>query len=550
MKRILLPLAAIIAAVINCPAQQPHNASYIADPAYSQTAPEERGEVITIKAFESQKYFPGTKRDISIYIPRQYDGKKAACLLVGLDGILMKATTALDYMIKEGEVPVIIGVFITPGRIIDGDKVVRYNRSNEWDTVSDRLASFIEDEILPLAESQVTSDGRSVRISRDANDRAIYGASSGGIAAFTAAWFRPDLYSRVYSGVGTFIAFRGGNEYPALIRKSEPKPIRVFLQDGRYDTWNPSFGDWFEQNQLMESALDFAGYEMNYKWDRGGHSITHGTYMFPDAMRWLWRGWPDKVKCGRSLNNYVQNIIDQKEEWHEIRSGLKEGASIVALSGGRIALQDGNAAVLLDSTGIQTSLRSLKKGENIIGAAADGSLLTSGDIDLKDAVRALVHNSGRMFVADRNGAIYRIEGRQKVKVQEGEGQKVDIAVYPDWSILAQGKTGTNWARSFVCRNGGLEFGQDFYYLHSDGGRMCFDTAGLLYVATPAGVQICDQNGRVRVIMSVPSGRVDDVALSGKKIWIISGGKLFVRTILHEGYVPCETVPVPKSEGEG
>lgn len=549
MKRIIVAVVALFSATLYCSAQQRHNATYPDDPAYHQLQEGERGEVIKIKDFRSEKYFPGTVRDVFVYIPRQYTGEKPACLLVGLDGILMNATTALDWMIANNEVPVMIGVFITPGRILDGDKVIRYNRSNEWDTMSDRLANFIEDEILPLAKSQTPSDGRKILISDDANDRAIYGASSGAIAAFTAAWFRPDLYNRVYSGVGTYIAFRGGNEYPALVRKSEPKPIRIFLQDGKYDTWNPSFGDWYEQNLLMESALDFAGYEMTYKWDRGGHSITHGTNLFPDAMRWLWKGWPERIRGGKSGNSYVQSIIDPQKKWIEL-AAVSQGASLTALPGAKVTLQEGSTASVLDKDGKLLERIHLKRGENIIGAASDGTPLKSSSVPVKEAVKALVGDNGRMFVADAQGNIWNVEGKDKTVVGQCAGSTVDIAVYPDWSILAQGQSGTNWVRSYVCDGRNLSYGQDFYFLHSQGGRMAFDTAGLMYAATPTGVQICDQNGRVRVIMSTPSLKIDDIALSGNFIWIISAGKLWVREILHEGYVPCQKVQTPKSEGEG
>ena len=106
---------------------------------------------------------------------------------------------------------------------------------------------------------------------------------------------------------------RGGNQYPWIIRKTEPKPLRIYLQDGVNDAWNPLFGEWWEANQLMESALDFAGYELFFKWDRGGHSIKHGTALFPDAMRWLWRGWPAAVECGSSRNDMLQALLPEQQ---------------------------------------------------------------------------------------------------------------------------------------------------------------------------------------------------------------------------------------------
>ena len=189
----------------------------------------------------------------------------------------------------------------------------RYNRSNEFDRVDGTFARFLEEEVLPLVATLKCSGGQPILISSNPNNRAITGASSGAICAFSAAWFRPDLFRRVYSSVGTFVAMRGGNQYPWIIRKTEPKPLRIYLQDGVNDAWNPLFGEWWEANQLMESALDFAGYELFFKWDRGGHSIKHGTALFPDAMRWLWRGWPAAVECGSSRNDMLQALLPEQQ---------------------------------------------------------------------------------------------------------------------------------------------------------------------------------------------------------------------------------------------
>ena len=273
-----------------------HNAQYPDDPAFVPVADSLKGLILSGE-FNDSKIYPATRREWKVYVPVQYDGTTPACLLVGLDGILFNATTVLDNLIASGEMPVTIGVFVQPGVSYDADgNVLRYNRSNEFDRTDGTFARFLETEILPMVERLVTPDGRPVRLSHNPDDRAITGASSSGICAFTAAWERPDLFHRVYSSVGTYVAMRGGNDYPAWIRKCEPKPLRIFLQDGMKDAWNPLFGEWWEQNLLMESALDFAGYEEIAHWDRGGHSIWHGTRMFPDAMRWLWKGWPTPVR--------------------------------------------------------------------------------------------------------------------------------------------------------------------------------------------------------------------------------------------------------------
>jgi enterochelin esterase family protein len=122
---------------------------------------------------------------------------------------------------------------------------------------------------------------------------AIMGASSGGIAAFTVAWEKPDAFRKVISHIGSFTNIRGGYVYPALIRgtKENPKPLRVFLQDGSNDLDN-LHGNWPLSNQDMAAALKFAGYDYQFVLGDGGHSGKHGGSIFPETLRWLWRDWP------------------------------------------------------------------------------------------------------------------------------------------------------------------------------------------------------------------------------------------------------------------
>ncbi len=312
----MLSVALMLLAAAHLGAQQVHNAKYPKDPAFAPLQKGDMGETITF-TMENSKIYAGTSREITVYVPKEYTGKEPACLLVCLDGVLFNAITAMQNLISSGEMPVTIGLFVQPGVIYARSgaqkRVQRYNRSNEFDRVDGTFARFLEEEVLPLVATLKCSGGQPLLISSNPNNRAITGASSGAICAFSAAWFRPDLFRRVYSSVGTFVAMRGGNQYPWIIRKTEPKPLRIYLQDGVNDAWNPLFGEWWEANQLMESALDFAGYELFFKWDRGGHSIKHGTALFPDAMRWLWRGWPAAVECGSSRNDMLQALLPEQQ---------------------------------------------------------------------------------------------------------------------------------------------------------------------------------------------------------------------------------------------
>src|SRR4051794_34096552 len=249
------------------------------------SAPVPQGEVMKY-SFDGSKIFPGTVRDYWVYVPRQYDPAKPACLYVNQDGIQFNAPAVFDQLIHKKEMPVVIGVFVTPGRVKapSARALDRFNRSYEYDGLGDHYARFLLEELLPEVEKKTAADGRPIRLSKDGNDRCIAGSSSGAICAFTAAWERPDAFRRVFSAVGTYVGLRGGNAYQTLIRKFEPKPIRVFLQDGS-DDQNIYAGDWWMANQEMERALTFAGYEVYHAWGLGGHNNTAATQIFPDAMR-------------------------------------------------------------------------------------------------------------------------------------------------------------------------------------------------------------------------------------------------------------------------
>ncbi|MFM7131522.1 MAG: alpha/beta hydrolase [bacterium] len=251
-----------------------------------------KGELRDMGVFKS-RVFDGTSRRWWIYVPKQYDGKTPACVMVFQDGQGYKdyVPTTFDNLIARNEMPVTVGVFIEPGKFADG----KSNRSFEYDTLSDQYARFLLEEILPEAE-------KSVKLRHDAAGRAIAGISSGGICAFTVAWERPNEFSKVLSWVGSFTNIasgksmrEGGHNYPALIRKTPPKPIRVFLQDGENDLDN-MHGSWPLANQQMAKALRFANYDYQFVYGEGFHSNKHGKAILPDSLRWLWRETPATPK--------------------------------------------------------------------------------------------------------------------------------------------------------------------------------------------------------------------------------------------------------------
>ena len=246
--------------------------------------------------WKSQVY-PGTTRQWWIYVPQQYDAAKPACLFVIQDAQWSRNywPATLDNLIAKKEIPVSIAVFLTPGTI----KKDLDNRSVEYDTVSDRYVTMLADEIIPEVSKRYN-------VRQDAAGHLIAGLSSGGICSFNAAWFRPDVFHKVVSWIGSFTNLQGGptgvaggNTYPAMIRhlrgwdkKGEPKPIRVFLQDGTNDLDNAA-GNWPLANQEMASALAFGGYDYRFELGHGFHSDKQGRALLPETLRWMFR---DEVK--------------------------------------------------------------------------------------------------------------------------------------------------------------------------------------------------------------------------------------------------------------
>jgi enterochelin esterase family protein len=252
------------------------------------------GKVTAMPAWTS-KIFEGTIRDWWVYVPAQYKPDGSAALMVFQDGHdyvgpkgNWRVPTVFDNLIARGEMPPTIAVFINPGHAVakgEEYREIRWkanNRSVEYDTLRDRYARFLIEEILPEVRKQWP-------FSDNPEMRAIGGASSGGICSFTVAWERPDQFRKVFSTIGSFTNIRGGHAYPSMIRKTEAKPIRVFLEDSSGDLDNP-FGNWPLANQQMHKALLFKKYDVRFDYAEGyGHNSNHGGSIFPEGMKWLWR---------------------------------------------------------------------------------------------------------------------------------------------------------------------------------------------------------------------------------------------------------------------
>jgi len=534
------------------------------------TADVPKGEV-TKYTFDRSKVFPGTTRDYWVYVPKQYDPAKPACVHVNQDGIQNNAPAVFDRLIHAQEMPIVIGVFVTPGRVkaTSGAALDRFNRSFEYDGLGDNYARFLLEELLPEVETKTAADGRAIRLSKDGNDRSIAGSSSGAIAAFTAAWERPDAFRRVFSSIGTYVGLRGGNVYPALVRKTEPKPLRIFLQDGSNDL-NSYGGDWWMANQELERALTFAGYEVDHAWGKGGHDGKQAGEVFPDAIRWLWKGWPEPVKAG-SGSAQLREIVAPGQAWELVGDGYKftEGPAVNAKGEVFFADIPESKGYKIDLDGkVAPFLADTKKGNGqafgpdgrLYSVATGTEQILAYDADGKVSVIAEGFR-GNDLVVRHDGGIYATnptrEGPEPGKVwyisPKGEKRVVDpgvkfpngIALAPDQSLLYVADFRSHWIYSYqVQADGSLAAKQQFYHLHvpdnaddagADGLRV--DRDGRLYVATRMGLQVCDQAGRVNAIIPTPNGKVSNLCFGGADfdtIYATCGDRVYKRKVKVKG----------------
>ena len=245
------------------------------------------GKTFTFELTDS-KIFPDTARTITVYVPAECTGDKPACTFVELDGIGFNAPVVFDNLIAQRAMPVTIAIGVSPGVVHSAtpSENPRFDRSFEFDSLSDQFARFLLDEVIPQVENHRTPDGIPIRLSTSPDDRAIAVGSTGGIGAFTVAWERPDAFHRVFTSIGTFVGMRGGDQYYVLVRKTEPKPLRIFMQDGVHDEWSggPEMGDWWMSNQTMSRALEFAGYDLRHLWGAGTHNGSQAASIFPEVM--------------------------------------------------------------------------------------------------------------------------------------------------------------------------------------------------------------------------------------------------------------------------
>lgn len=506
--------------------------------------------------------FPGTQRQYWVYVPVAYDPEKPACTFIVQDGLNRakgwKLPQIFDNLIHSQEMPVTIGIFVTPGVVPPSGEQSqpRFNRSFEYDSLGDRYARFLLQELIPEVS-------KTYNLSTDPNDRALAGASSGGICAFNAAWERPDAFRRVVSTIGTFVGLRGANQFPTLIRKVEPKPIRVFLQDGSSDL-NIYAGDWWVANQDMLSALQWAGYDVKHVWGQGGHNGKHGAAIMPDALRWLWRDYPDPIQARASNEQRRVNLLIEDAGWEQVSSGHESAEAPVCNGAGELFFSDSRAGriyrvgedsktrIFADQTGRISSL-SFGPGDTLY-AIRDGKQIVRFGTDGKQTV--VLETPADSVVAMPNGFYYSdpttpaihwrpLEGDAKVALQL---QRPISAFAPTADQAFMHLLSSTDQFTLHCKinpNGVLEHRQEYGYLHlpydsriSGARGIAVDEEGRVYVASRIGVQVLDQLGRVNFILSPPStAPLNGLSFGGAArdtLYVTAGGSVYRRKLATKG----------------
>ena len=547
------------------------------------------GKVVEMPVWKST-VFPNTERQWWVYVPAQYKPDGSAALMIFQDGHDYQnrtgawgVPTVLDNLIAAGDIPPMVAVFINPGHDAGKPKQNPWsssNRSLEYDGLGPNYTRLLLEEILPEVEKQWP-------VSKDPELRGLCGASSGGICSFTAAWERPDQFRRVLSTIGSFVNLRGGNVYPYLIRKTERKPLRVFLQDTSGDLDNP-FGHWPTANKQMHAALAYMGCDVKLDFVEGfGHNSHRGGAIFPDAMRWLWRKEPTAFSPGKVKDDLggdlsLNKLLTDGEGWQVLAGdfGFVDGLSGDAqgnlyandLKGGgywRIS-PDGMKTKVSDEFGSGAKLA--PDGRIVFCQGSKKRLVV---MDLKtNAVDVLAENvsPNDLVVTAQGWAYFTDTGKGEVIGVEIKTKTVrtaasgitgpnGIALSPDGGTLAVSEyTGSRvWAWR-VNPDGTLDAGLPYmtlrrpmdpkgefpfnaaapYKTESGGDGMCSDAQGRWYVTSALGVQVFDPTGRECGLLAhpAPGKQIVSAAFAGPgRAWlcIAAGDRIFRRKVQASGW---------------
>jgi enterochelin esterase-like enzyme/sugar lactone lactonase YvrE len=552
-----------------------------------------KGTIEKMEPWESEsKNFPGTTRDWWIYVPAQYTKEEPAALMIFQDGESMRnvdgrwrVPVVFDNLIARGDMPTTIAVLINPGH--DKSKPRRdrkhSNRSFEYDSLGDRYARFLLEEIIPEVRKRYN-------ISDDPEMHAIGGSSSGAICAFTAAWERTDFFRKVFSSVGSFTNLRGGDAYPSLVRKTEPKPIRIYMADTSGDVDNAA-GSWWWANQQMASALKYMGYDVRFDQAEGyAHNADFGGARFPDAMKWLWRKekhtptFDTRGDLGGDLT--LLNLLVPGESWEIVAGAEKLGFADALCSdkAGNVYFCDMKAPAVYRINATDSSKSEIAK-ESVSGLefSPDGSLLYAcqgsknrvisinpGTGEVKTVAEGVLIRPNDLAVTSDGYILFTDTAASQVtriNPQTGEVTPVDtgitkpngIALSNDGGTLVVSDYGGTHTWTFRVNAGGMldakmptmpmrpaidpkgEFRSNEpppYVETSRGDGLAVDKAGRYYVTSDLGVQIFDPTGRpCGVLPKVdPSQPLVTCTLAGtdqSSLYIAHGTKIYRRKLTVE-----------------
>ena len=527
------------------------------------------------------KFYPGTPHHYAVYVPAQYDAKKPTPFMIFLDGSQalsdnVRVPVVFDNLIAQHEIPPMIGIFVDPGVLpaLAGQDQNRYERIFEYDSLSDRYARFLLERLIPAVEERYN-------LSRNPDDRGLSGVSTGAVGAFMTAWNRPDQFHRVLSFIGTYVAMKGADELPAMIRKTEPKPIRIFMQDGSNDHIVPaepygiSFaGSWPMNNQVMYQAFEYSGYDVKLVMGTGTHSMKQGGAIMPDALRWLWRDYPAPIvvhenpavhEPGWDPRGKVWDTLYIDKPWQKVEGSYSAAVSPTANRDGNVFFAD-PAAQQIDQVAPDGTVKVFTSGASGVAAlrmGTDGRLYASepgqrrivsfgpdggekiiaGNVEAHDLA---VTEKGGIYFTDQTAKTVNLidpSGRVRV-VYNGADMAVPtgITLSPDQAFVIVSDAESRFSWSFqIATDGSLVNGEPFYRLAMpEEGWMSRalgvreDSDGRLYFATPLGIQICQPNGRMVEILNAPQpGAVSSLALAvGNPSWlyVVEEDKLYRRPV--------------------
>ncbi|MBM3783446.1 MAG: gluconolactonase [Acidobacteria bacterium] len=531
----------------------------------------------------TSKIYSGTVRDYFIYVPAQYKAGTPAPVMVWQDGAGMvredgagyKVSVVFDNLIHKGEMPPVIGIFVSPGVLpaANAESMGRYNRSLEYDAVGDVYARFLVEEILPEV-------AKKYRLSANPDHYAIAGSSSGGIAAFGAAWHRPDKFRRVLSFIGSFVNLRGGQAFPTMILKMEPLPLKVFLQDGSND--NDIYGgSWWIANQDMARSLEWAGYDSKFVTGTEAHNAKHGSAILPDALRWLWKDHqkPIATPVNKSDKHWLNGALVTGRGWERVSSGYRftEGPAVdkagtvffTDIPNNRIHKidLDGRVSVFKEDSGAANGLMFGPDGrlyacqngrKRIVAYTMDGrEAVIAAEVESNDLC---INAKGEIWFTDPNNKrvwFVDAKGNQRIVSENAIERPNGIALSPDQTLLMVADSRGRFVYSFqVQADGSLLHGSAYHRLEtwdtnsqSGADGMTVDTEGHLYVATRIGVQICDQPGRVVAMLAKPqAGSLSNVVFGGpdlSTLYVTAGDSVFKRPLLRKGTVSWAVLKPPQ-----